>query len=259
LVSKLATSLPPTWTLAQALLSSSYSGWGTSSVSKDVTEIAACVAYFRTIKKGKLVIMGHSTGSQDVLEYLTGTSSEARPHVDGGILHAPVSDREAMQALLSEEVLNDTVTQAQKMVDAGRGEDILPPTAATTIFGETPVCARRWLSLASPNHDGDDDLFSTDLTDEQLGRTFGSLPAETSLCILMMGSDEYVPPSIDKKTLLERWIGIDEKRGARIDRLCSGVVESATHSMTGNSEETIQTFIYKVHGFLKGLTADAVL
>lgn len=55
----------PTWTLAQALLSSSYTGWGTSSLVKDAQELAECVSYFRGIKTGKIVLMGHSTGCQE--------------------------------------------------------------------------------------------------------------------------------------------------------------------------------------------------
>jgi len=53
--------------------------------------------YFRKIGKfGKIVLMGSSTGCQDVMEYLTGANAAKRPRIDGGILQAPVSDREAI-------------------------------------------------------------------------------------------------------------------------------------------------------------------
>ncbi|RAL63832.1 hypothetical protein DID88_003475 [Monilinia fructigena] len=118
--------------------------------------------------------MGHSTGCQDVLEYLTGPGHETNAPIDGGIIQAPASDREALGQEMDADVLKDSISLAQKMVDAGDGEEILP-SSATQGFFPSPVCARRWLSLASPNHDGDDDYFSSDLTDEQLKKDFWKL------------------------------------------------------------------------------------
>lgn len=60
--SNIADALSPSWTIAQAILSSSYTGWGTSSLEKDAKELSRCVSYFRTIKTGKIILMGHSTG-----------------------------------------------------------------------------------------------------------------------------------------------------------------------------------------------------
>lgn len=69
----IASSLPPHWSIAEVLLSSSYRGWGTSSLAKDAKEIAECVEYFSKLRPGKkVVLMGHSTGCQDCLEYLVG-------------------------------------------------------------------------------------------------------------------------------------------------------------------------------------------
>jgi hypothetical protein len=257
-ISKLSTSLPTKWTLVQALLTTAYKGWGTGSVAQDATELAACVSYFRSIKPGKIVIMGHSTGSQDVMEYLTGQNHKSFPPVDGSIIQAPVSDREGMQIFMEPGMYEKSVAMAQQMVDAGKGESILPLEAATNTFGSA-VCARRWLSLASPNHDGDDDFFSSDLTDEQLAKTFGSLPSRTPMCILFMGNDEYVSPELDKQVLVDRWIAIAEAGGATIDKAQSGVVEGCTHALNKTSQEAIKDFGDRVHEFLKGLFPQAVL
>lgn len=70
---QIAHSLPPHWRIAEVLLSSSYRGWGTSSLQKDAHEIARCVAYFSKLRPGrKIVLMGHSTGCQDIMEYVVG-------------------------------------------------------------------------------------------------------------------------------------------------------------------------------------------
>lgn len=69
----IAKALDPNWAIAEVLLSSSYRGWGTSSLQKDATEIAQCVQYFQSLRpEQKIVLMGHSTGCQDVMEYVVG-------------------------------------------------------------------------------------------------------------------------------------------------------------------------------------------
>jgi len=71
--STIAKSLPPNWAIAEVLLSSSYRGWGTSSLQKDAKELAECVGYFCKLRPGReVVLMGHSTGCQDVMEYVVG-------------------------------------------------------------------------------------------------------------------------------------------------------------------------------------------
>ncbi|EHL00896.1 putative UPF0613 protein PB24D3.06c [Glarea lozoyensis 74030] len=222
--SRLADALPPSWTLAQAILSSSYTGWGISSLQKDVEELSDCVSYFRSIKPGKIVLMGHSTGCQDVLEYLTGPGHENRKPIDGGLIQAAVSDREAIFTMMD------------------------PDTIKSVIF-PCPVSAKRFLSLASPNHDGDDDYFSSDLTDDQLMKTFGSLPNSTPICILLSGSDEYVQPDVDPAKLLARWIEIAKSGKGKVDENNSGVIEGATHNLAGNSESVVNDLMKRVLGY----------
>ena len=250
--SVIADSLPPDWSLAQVLLSSSYIGWGTSSLKKDAEELAKCVAYFREIKKGKIVLMGHSTGCQDVMEYLTGSGCKERPGVDGGILQASVSDREAMKEMMAPSLYERSVLAAQAMVAVGKGEEIIPPSE-TGGFYPDPVCARRWLSLASPTKNGEDDYFSSDLSDDQLRQSFGNLPARSPLCILYSGKDEYVPSFVDRKALVESWIGVVKAGTGKVDEEFSGVVEGATHDLKKDPEEVVQDLVRRVLGFLKNL------
>ncbi|ESZ96462.1 hypothetical protein SBOR_3194 [Sclerotinia borealis F-4128] len=244
--------LPADWSLAQILLSSAYTGWGISSLKEDTEELSKCVSYFRSIKSGKIILMGHSTGCQDVMEYLTGPGHETNAPIDGGITQAPVSDREALGQEMDADILKSSISLAQKMVEAGDGEEILP-SSATQGFFPSPVCARRWLSLASPNHDGDDDYFSSDLTDEQLKKTFGSLPARSPLCILFSGNDGYVPKYIDKEALVKRWIEFVKKGDGKVDEENSGVIPGASHNLT-RSPEAVPELVKRVLGFLKGLS-----
>ncbi|KAK0104872.1 hypothetical protein ONS95_005138 [Cadophora gregata] len=249
----LAASLPPSWTLAQVHLSSSYTGWGTSNLQKDVAELSRCVKYFRGIKTGKIVLIGHSTGCQDIIEYLTGSGHASRAKIDGGILQGPVSDRQAIESGLDPALYSGSCAAAKAMVEAGDGDEILPSKTMKSFFGPAPVSAERWLSLASPDHDGDDDFFSSDLNDERLMKTFGALPRETPLCVLHSGSDEYVDPKLDKEGLIRRWIEIAKKGEGRIDEANSGILEGALHNLKGASEEVMDGFVKRVLGFLESL------
>lgn len=251
----IAAALPPQWSLAQVLLSSSYTGWGTSELKRDAKELARAVAYFRSIRRdGKVVLMGHSTGCQDSVEYLAGPGATDRlkdkdARVDGWILQAPVSDREALVHTLGEDKYWSAVKLAKEWTADGRGADILPNSATNLIFG-TSMTARRFLSLASPNKDGDDDYFSSDLPDEKLCNTFGKASKEAPLCILFSGSDEHVPAVLDKKGLVGHWTQIVRSEGGTIDEMNGGVVEGATHNLEGDDDDVVNTLVSKVVGFI---------
>jgi hypothetical protein len=253
----LARALPESWSLAQTLLGSSYGGWGTSSLKLDAVELHQCVKYFRGVKNGKIVLMGHSTGCQDVMEYLVGPGHEDRPPIDGAILQAPVSDREASLMHMPHDQYAKSVAAAQAMVSEGNVDEILPTSVTYGFFG-APVTARRWLSLLSPNHDGEDDYFSSDLPDTQLSRTFGILPAHTPLCILYSGADEHVPPEIDKMALISKWINIVQRHG-KVDTKYSGVIDGASHNLKQDSADVVAELVRRVIGFLGDLRSFALL
>ncbi|MCJ1391311.1 hypothetical protein MMC18_004174 [Xylographa bjoerkii] len=251
----LARSLPSNWRFVQPLLSSSYAGWGTSTLDKDVQELVQCINYILTLRpKGKIVMIGHSTGCQDIMHYLLSPAGKAgapRPHLAGGILQAGVSDRESMVMLLPEELYNSSVRLAQSYVTQGCGEDVLP-MAATGGFMNVPISARRWLALASPPpaHDGEDDYFSSDLSYERLKETFGRIgPTGTHIQFLFGEKDQYVPRSVDKKRLVEKWERIVKGGGGVVD-IESGIVMGANHNLDNASEEVIQDLVRRVVGFL---------
>jgi alpha-beta hydrolase superfamily lysophospholipase len=190
--------------------------------------------------------MGHSTGCQDAMQYISG--SVARPPVDGVILQAPVSDREALEAFVPNDERSRIVEIAEKYVRDGRGDHVLPATLATGIFGNTPVSAYRMLSLLSPNKDGDDDYFSSDLPDSAFEQTFGKF-TKTPLLILCSGRDEHVPPHVDVHGLIQKWSAIVERCGGHVDRDNGGIIAEATHNL-GDDAEVVSQVCQRVRGFL---------
>ncbi|KAL1618477.1 hypothetical protein SLS54_007205 [Diplodia seriata] len=252
----IASKLPPNWILAQPLLSSSYAGWGTSSLVRDADELAQCVKYFRS-RHGpgaKIVLMGHSTGCQDAIEYVSSPSipsaASHRTPLDAIILQAPASDRQAMLHSLGKNKFDAANAVAQAYVDEGRGEDVLPFRVTEKDFKKTPVSARRWLALASPDKKGADDFFSDDLPDDSLKTTFGALPKGLGVCVLYSGSDEFCPPSVDKEGLVKRWSGFVKEAGGVWEEEFGGVVPGASHNLRGDSDAVVGDLCRRVVGFL---------
>ncbi|KAK8241902.1 hypothetical protein HDK77DRAFT_446008 [Phyllosticta capitalensis] len=253
-VKHLAASLPPSWTLAQPLLSSAGIGWGTSSIARDAAEIGQCVAYFRKLRPGtKIVLMGHSTGTQDLVEYVTGKGADEREKVDGIALQAPVSDREALVHALGEKGYNEGVAAAREFVGQGRADDVLPGRYTKDLMGPAPVCARRWLDLCSPGpeHCGADDFFSSDLGEERWGEwASGIAKSKTPVCFLYGGSDEFVPKFVDKEALVKTWMRLVKEAGGSVDEVNGGIVPGASHNLQKSSEDVVKDLIKRVDGFL---------
>lgn len=274
----LARALQPTeWSLFTLNITSSYQSWGLGHLDRDTDEIAQCLHYVKDYKtsrygKGKLVIMGHSTGSQHVLHYLyrpnPHTSTPAfdadlqhttRPPLDGAIMQAPVSDREAIQWVLHHGWLGKTPSETRAVYDRlvamaqdasardGQACDFLLPLAMTAQIGyqNTPLSARRFLSLISPESPAaprEDDLFSSDLSDEHLKTTFGMIRdrglLRYKLMVIPSGADQSVPDWIDKEKLLARWRNAADHGGeVQIwDQDFSGVIPNASHALSNDDQ-----------------------
>lgn len=198
------------------------------------------------------MLLGHSTGSQDVIHYLLSEEGHQtkRPRVDGAILQAGISDREAFDGALSPDIYERGVRVAREYVDDGRGGDCLPTSITAPAFSG-PVSARRWLSLMSPgpDHAGQDDYFSSDFDDERLRGTFGKIgKTGIPVSILYGGNDEGVPVSVDKERLVSRWVNIIKEGGGVVDG-SSGIIPGATHSYREGGEPR-EELIRRVLGFL---------
>ncbi|KAF3918995.1 hypothetical protein ABW20_dc0109792 [Dactylellina cionopaga] len=199
--------------------------------------------------------MGHSTGCQDVMEYLCRleVSQQADGLLDGAILQAPVSDREALAMIMGKDAYDRSWKHAQRLIKAGRGNDIMPSQITQNIF-ESPCTASRWYSLSSPLHDGADDFFSSDTPMENLEATFGKItPARTPVLILYSGADEFTPKNVDKKALVGRWVEVCGRCGVNVDLENSGVIAGATHNFAGCQEGVMKEVLRRLGGFLRGI------
>jgi hypothetical protein len=283
------TALQPTdWSLFSATLTSAYQAWGFGHLDRDTDEVAQCIKHIQAYKAakygtpGRIVLMGHSTGSQCVLHYLSrpnphtsnpsfdrGLEHVVRPPLDGAIMQAPVSDREALLWVVKEGFLGRTPEELKQTFDklvalaregVSRGDqtaDSMLPIELTRQFGysnNTPISCRRFLSLASPDSPrkpGEDDMFSSDLPDEQIARTFGMVGPrgllKFKLMVLMSGRDQAVPSWVDKEALLARWRDAADRGGTYQvwDRERSGLIPNASHALSDDDQAEPRAFLCK--------------
>ncbi len=285
------------WSLFTPVLTSSYSSWGLGHLDRDTDEIAKCISFIQEYKTskhgnpGKIVLMGHSTGSQCVLHYLSRPNPHTsrlpfdpdlehvvRPVLDGAIMQAPVSDREAVQWVIAEGFLGKTPAElkhtyevllqtAREAVAKSPEVDVPLPMGLTAQFGyttRTPLSARRFLSLVSPEspaRPSGDDLFSSDLGDDAFARTFGQVRKggllRERLVVLMSGADQAVPDWVDKEKLLARFQAAADKgagpgEGPVWDAELSGIIPGASHALSNDDQaEPRRLLVGKVVAYLE--------
>nr|XP_031861988.1 uncharacterized protein CI109_002401 [Kwoniella shandongensis]KAA5529060.1 hypothetical protein CI109_002401 [Kwoniella shandongensis] len=158
-----------------------------------------------------IIIMGHSTGSQNVIHYLSSSTHASDPEtqVQGGIMQAPVSDREFMPLIGMTDHIN-AVPLAERMISEGRGDELMPKDfreKAGFGQGELAINAYRLRSLVGVG--GDDDYFSSDIPldptppfKHSLSDSFGVLSAPA----LALYSEKDAPYQVAKpEDLLPRW------------------------------------------------------
>ncbi|TKA21741.1 hypothetical protein B0A50_08747 [Salinomyces thailandicus] len=250
---EIAQTLGPTWSLVTATLGSAGKSWGVSSIAEDAEDMAKLVTYFKDQRPGgKIVIMGHSTGCQDCMEYLVGRKAEGRPPVDGVILQAPVSDREALNHHMPKAFMHEADQTALRMCRESHDKDAMPHRLTSPLFGRVAITARRWVDIASPapDHTGADDYFSSDLREERLKATFGRIPPTSPLLILFSGEDESIPSDVNKVDLVTRWMRIVEESGGEVDQINGALVPGASHNLNGNPAGVVQDLVQRVAGFV---------
>jgi len=144
------------------------------------------------------------------------------------------------------------VDKAKEFIEQGKEKEVMP-REDNMVMGElgAPMSAYRTYSLLAEG--GDDDYFSSDLSDDHFAKTFGKFPKSTPVCFLLGGEDPYVPKSIDKAALLQRWTKIVRQGDGVVDDENGGVVPGAHHNLDGDPEEVVQDLVKRVCGFLNGV------
>ncbi|RKP23207.1 hypothetical protein SYNPS1DRAFT_18983 [Syncephalis pseudoplumigaleata] len=128
--------------LVQPVLSSSYLGYGTGLLTRDIEELDCLLEQlYETHGQRNIILMGHSTGSQIVLAYAR--TGKYRTRILGGILQGAASDREYYATQLAD--LPASLAMANEMRAAHRGHHWMPVDA----YPDAPITADRFWSLVA--------------------------------------------------------------------------------------------------------------
>jgi pimeloyl-ACP methyl ester carboxylesterase len=162
IASVVGSSPPGGWSVFECRLRSSFGGYAFASLRDDAEDLAELVRYLKGIGRKKIVLMGHSTGSQvsvdlsfniqrlthtpppppqDCAEYASLSRDPPLPPVDGYILQGSVSDREGHPPVDAA-----SLAKADELIAAGRANDPMPMDAIQPMFRQ-PISAYRFRSL----------------------------------------------------------------------------------------------------------------
>ncbi|KAI9485468.1 MAG: hypothetical protein EXX96DRAFT_494609 [Benjaminiella poitrasii] len=220
------------WSLIQVQLSSSYEGYGISDLKTDADQLDTLVQHLKAYRgKKTIVFLGHSTGCQDCFWH--NKYGKTSKDVNAYILQAPVSDREYFQSTLDK--FQTHVNMAIRLKGEGRGDELMPREA----LQGTPITANRFYALTVKG--GDDDVFSTDLSDEEIKKLYENV--NRPLCWIYSENDEfYAAKDINHLNVMNRY-----------QNLCPAIKEThivpkGDHSIT--REDSQQAFCDIVDNFL---------
>ncbi|GJJ71050.1 hypothetical protein EMPS_03400 [Entomortierella parvispora] len=222
--------------LIQVMLSSSHAGYGTATLMEDVWELDALLTYLREQRnKTRIFIIGHSTGSQDAIKYVTYGKNQSV--VKGIVLQGAVSDREFLSS--SVENYGKYLRLAQRMINDGNGQELMVREVDVA-----PITANRFFSLAAVG--GDDDMFSSDIPFEALHALFKEV--KMPLIMVHSGKDEYIPSRVNKEKLYTQL--------AKASPTCLGavVLPEADHVISDQPSQI--TFCKAVVEFIQRVVVD---
>ena len=109
----------------------------TDDFSMSYEDVESYVKYAKDLGFKKIILAGHSLGSNRVIHYLANTADN---YVNNFIISAPVDLRHFFNIIPDKEIYLET---AQKFIDEGRGKDILP----FAFMGFSPMTANTLLAF----------------------------------------------------------------------------------------------------------------
>ena len=221
------------YSLVQVQISSSFMQFGFSSIQRDCKELTELVIYLKD-KLGfkKIGLLGHSTGAQDCLYFLRHSTS--RDLISAVILQGAVGDRDYMQ---SDPELLKMRDEARDLSNNGKEQTFL-----RDYLYDAPITAKRFASLAERL--SDEDMFSVDLTEEELLPILEPVAIPISLCF--SSGDEYVPNPSAQRRLADRMVRVLKAGRSSVVECC---YYKGNHGLT--EEDMYTPFVKDVASFLK--------
>jgi pimeloyl-ACP methyl ester carboxylesterase len=207
----------------------------------DLIEFLTTVCHRGTNVVPQIVLMGHSTGCQDIVILLTRPEMKLFD-VFGLILQGAVSDREAFDAAVDVNLSLKELRDEMATIAVHMQPNEFLPRRASLLLGRDgdPITAARFLTLNGKQ--SEEDLFSSDLSVEYLKKRLGHV--NCPVLLLLSGADEYYPVGVQASIA-----------GANIAQGFSGVVrvevvKEANHFLEGKADLMCKVVAEFVNKFL---------
>ncbi|ELP92130.1 hypothetical protein EIN_380770 [Entamoeba invadens IP1] len=229
------------YTVCTVQLRSTGCGFGIYTIDDDVEDITAIIEDLKKKQKvERIVLIGHSTGCQDVVACLRQSLDKKYPVVKC-VLQCPVSDRDFGRTFHG---INEEVGRLMKKYNAKSEKELssLPNVNSLTDASNEKyaenimLMERRFISLFAQG--GYEDFFSTDITNEEFSNIFQCI--QIPVLLVFATQDQYVPYSSEEYALLMK-------------RICASNTNftmktvADNHSMEGDG---LQVFVELVKEFL---------
>lgn len=223
----------------QFIMSSSYSQFGISSLKqyeinkiwliyRDADEIELLITYLLShYKIDKFHLLGHSTGCQDIIKFLSVTKYSNL--IGCCFLQGPASDRESTLMEASKEEVEKYLKISKEYIDENKPNKLMPTESYFV-----PITAYRFYSLNSKF--GDDDMFSSDFTNEDFKTIFKHIPKSIKICFIESENDEFIPNYVNKTELIERMAN-------SVENGYFYLLKGTNHSVDKNEEDLIKYII----------------
>ncbi|CAF1007210.1 unnamed protein product [Adineta ricciae] len=221
------------YSLIQPLFRSSNLQYGWHTIDHDIEDLQSLIDFLikQRTNLESIILMGHSTGCQDIIHYLRQGNKHSFLH--GIILQGPVSDRQYLSTLSSTQKQLEYCEQNRENI-----HEWLP-----RCLHDPPITIERCLSLNQIN--SIEDLFSSDLSDEQLSKIYQQIDVPNMW--IWSRKDEYVPDQIREEA--ESFV---KDKLATKNNSKFVLLEQSDHSVTNEQEqihmiENIVQFIRSIH------------
>uniref|UniRef100_A0A6B2LEM0 Uncharacterized protein n=1 Tax=Arcella intermedia TaxID=1963864 RepID=A0A6B2LEM0_9EUKA len=180
------------------------------------SEDLSCLLQFYDPQIDQYILIGHSTGCQDIIYLLKQNHYNKAEKIKCCILQGPVSDREYEEICVNPGVGG--------LLEEFNGKDIF-------YYRGTPFILKRFESLFVK--DGDDDMFSVDLEDEK----FRNLnPRAVSFHFVLSEKDEYVVQPLE----------VIQQKFKLVPHSTVFVVEGADHALTSGASKVFLDYLHTV-------------
>ena len=185
-----------------------------------VDDIDGAVNYALKIGAKEIILIGHSTGCQKSVYYL---SKRQKTKVYGAILLAPMSDFAGMFALTEAKRYKRLIATAKKMVRNNKSSELMP-----TNLWPIPTDAQRFLSL-----------FSSESIEEIFSYASGKEPkilksVKKPLLVILAGNDEHGDRPIIEISAWFKNVLSDKKNEIKL-------INKAPHNFIGHVSELQKT------------------